>query len=334
MKASVWMFLGVAGLAATATTVLPRGMAAVDLLTGPRDEEAAANYVLAGKTTADYHVAAEQALAAKDDDLAASIAALAGQRQVSLPPDLSARIEAAQEDARSRMGEDAWNGFLSGSAPNEAALAGAVASDLMGAGDLRDLFQQAGHYLAGEEVDVFTIGLATVGLGLTAATAASVGLTLPERAGVSTLKAVTRAGRLSPLLAHDVGRMAASALDGGAISLLKPGAAEGIKALGMDTAMIGRNAGYRATLETLRTAKSAEEVSGIARLSGRFGKATRGVLALGGAGLTFLSFATSATAWTLSLLAWVVAALYGVAKLGFRLGRWLWPRPAPALQRA
>ena len=44
--------------------------------------------------------------------------------------------------------------------------------------------------------------------------------TVAEKAGVSTLKAVKRAGRLSPLLAREVGVVAANALDGEALRLV------------------------------------------------------------------------------------------------------------------
>ena len=208
------------GLLALGWVALPRAVTSVQLLAGPRDEAAVASFLLAGKTSEDYQAAAQRALADKDEDLATSIQALAVSRGVALPPDLDRRIAAARQEASARMGEDAWNGFLSGDAPNEAALAGAVAADLTGIGDVRDLYSQAARYLSGETIDPLVIGLATVGLGLTAATVATLGATGPEKAGVSTLKAVKRAGRLSPLLAREVGMVAANALDEEALRLV------------------------------------------------------------------------------------------------------------------
>lgn len=354
MKAWTLVCLGAVGLAASGYAVLPRGLEGARLLLGPRDETAAATYVLAGKSSADYRAVVEQALAAKDEDLAASIAALADQNGVTLPSDLKARINAAQDEATARMGEDAWNGFLVGDAHNEAALAGAVAADLTGVGDIRDLYQQAANYVMTGEVDGLTVGLATVGLGLTAATVASLGLTLPERAGVSTLKAVKRTGRLSPALAREVGLAASAAMDGTALKavstslarldlaaarqaaggVMKPAALRTLKGLGTDVGTIGRNAGYRATVETLGTAKSAEEVSTIARLSGRFGVATRAVVALGGAAFTIASLTASAAFWSLSLIFWCCTAVIWLGSLGTRIGRWIWPKPQPRLQAA
>jgi hypothetical protein len=350
-------FLGVVFglvLVALGFHALPNGLAAAIFLAGPRDETATADYLLTHKTADDYTAAAERALAAQDEDLAASIAQLATTRGVALPADLTARITAAEDAAAARMGADAWNGFLSGDAPNEAALAGAVAADLTGVGDVRDLYTQAARYLSGEEIDPLMIGLATVGLGLTAATVATLGATAPEKAGVSTLKAVKRAGRLSPLLAREVGVVAANALDGPALKLvgtsmarldlaaarvasgrvLKAEAVTTLKGLGTDVATIGGNAGYRTTVAALGSATSAKEMGVIARLSARFGTATRAVMVLGGGALTFASMMTTAVVWSLWLVLWIAGLAFGAAKLGRRIGRWVWPKAGPHLKTA
>lgn len=352
MKGLVAVGLGVALLAAAAPATLPRGGAALMLLSGPRDEAAVADFLLTRKTPADYAAAAERALAGRDDDLAGSIAELAHARGVALPADLARRIAAARDTASARMGEDAWNGFLSGDAPNEAALAGAVAADLTGVGDVRDLYQQATRYMMGEDVDPLVIGLAAAGIGLTAATVVTLGAAVPEKAGVSTLKALKRAGRLSPALTREVGIAAAGALDGQALKLmgsslarldvtaaksasarvLKPGAVAAIKGLGADVATLGSNAGYRTTVATLSAAKSAEEVGVIARLSSRFGKATRAVMVMGGTAFTFASSAAAAAMWLLWLVLWVFGVALGAARLGRRIGRWIWPQPSARLR--
>ena len=351
MKFWAWTVVFGLVLATLGFEALPRGLAAARSLTGPRDEAASASYLLTHKTADDYTAAAERALSTKDDDLAASIVQLATERGVSLPADLATRIKAAQDEASARMGSDAWNGFLTGDAPNEAALAGAVAADLTGIGDVRDLYAQAARYLRGEEVDPLIIGLATVGLGLTAATVATLGASGPEEAGISTLKAVKRAGRLSPMLAREVGVVAANALDCEALRLvgtsvarldlaaaraasgrvLKAEAVTTLKGLGTDVATIGSNAGYRTTVAALGTAKSTGEMSMIAKLSARFGTATRAVMVLGGGVLTFASVMTTAVAWSLWLMLWIAGFAFGAAKLGRRIGRWIWPARVTSL---
>jgi hypothetical protein len=319
-------FLVITVVFAACLVIFPRAAESLRLLAGPRDEAAVAQYALSAKRPADYARAIDSSIAAKDDDLAASLLALADERGVVLPPSSRQAVEAVQAEATDRMGEDAWNGFISGEAPNEAALAGAIAGDLTGIGDVRDLYVQAENYLTGEDVDPLLAGLSAVGLGVTAATYASGGLALPARSGLSTLKVVKRAGKLSPRLTKQLGVMAADAIDKRAIK----GLATSLESLGTDIATIGSKAGYRATLTTLSKADSVKEVSMMAKLSNRFGKATRGALLLTGGALTFASVTASAAFWSLSLLMWVAALLLGLTRISWRIGRWLAPRPQPA----
>lgn len=311
------------GLVGLGALVLAPGMDALRFVTGPRDEAAAVEFALARKTAAHYETAISAALASQDEDLAASLVSLAGLSGVALPEALKAQVAAAEAAAFSRMGADAWNGFLTGEAENEAALAGAVAGDLTGIGDARDLYRQAERFVWGEEVDPLLVGLSAAGLGVTVATYASAGTALPARAGLSTLKAVKRAGKLSPRLARELTVLAANALDKRAIK----GLATSLEGIGTDIATIGSKAGYRTTLAALNTAQSAKDLSVMAKLSARFGKATRGVLALAGGALVVASVMTTATVWAFSLLMWLAAAGLAVTRLSWRLGRWLGRQP-------
>jgi hypothetical protein len=150
-------------------------------------------------------------------------------------------------------------------------------------------------------------------------------MAIPARSGLSTLKAVKRAGRLSPALTRQLGTLAANAIDKRAIR----GLATSLEGLGTDIATIGSKAGYRATLTTLAKAESVADVSMMAKLSQRFGKATRGALLLAGGALTFASVTASAAMWSISLMLWLAAALMGLTRLCWTLGRWLAPRPRP-----
>ena len=102
--------------------------------------------------------------------------------------------------------------------------------------------------------------------------------------------------------------------------------------LGTDIYTIGSKAGYRATLTTLATATSVKEVGVMAKLSTRFGKATRAVLVLAGGALTFASVTASAAFWSISMLLWIAAALMMLTRLSWRIGRWMGPRPASQLR--
>ena len=313
---------------ALGAAVLEPGAKSLKFLTSSRDASAVADYALTARTPADYESAIAAAAKAEDEDLASSLLALADSRGVALPPATRTQVERAEAAAAARRGSDAWSGFLTGAAPNEAALAGALAADLTGIGDIRDLGVQAGNYLTGQQVDPLLTGLSAAGLGITAATIASAGMALPARSGLSVVKVAKRAGKLSPALGRDVAAMAAKAAQ-------KQGAraaAVELGTLGSDVAVIGTKSGYRTVLATLGSARSAREVGVIARLSERFGKATRGVLVLTGGVLTFASVAGTAAFWAASLIIWLIAAAMAVARLSWAIGRRMFgPRqPQPA----
>ena len=209
------IFVGTAGIALLAAGLMlqPRALDSWRYLSGPRDEVAAIDYRLKGTSSADFSAAIDAALSTRDDELAQSLFEVASAQGLTLPRDTTSRIAAAHAEASSRQLSDAWDGFLSGEAPNEAAFAGSLTADLVGYGDLRDLYDQAIRFSDGLEVDRMTVGFAAVGVALTAATIASFGSTSPAKAGVSTLKAAKRAGKLSPLLAREVTELAADAVD-------------------------------------------------------------------------------------------------------------------------
>jgi hypothetical protein len=335
------LMLATAMVASTAP-VLPHAWEAATLLSGERDESAVAAYQLGKLASHDYETAIRQALSVGDADLADSLRALARKQSVPLPYRLDGEVDAALAASDLRMAADAWQGFLSGNAESEPALAGALAADLSGFGDMRDLYQQSGNYLAGDIVDTTTVALAAVGITLTVATVFSLGATLPEKAGVSTIKIVNRAGRLSRPLRRQVFALAREAVDMDALKnvgrslgafdltavrtaarrIVRPAPAAKLKQLGADVATLGENAGYRGTLEALAKAKDATAISRMARLSKSFGKATRGALfLLGDAALTLASVAVAVFSWSTGAVFWIIAAIWVTVRLSVWLLR-------------
>ncbi len=323
------LLMAAALLAATAP-VLPRGWQAATLVSAKPDEAAIASYRLAGLSPNDYAKAIDNALAANDADLADSLRTLAAREGVPLPDSMDRKVDAALADAGSRIAEDAWQGFLSGHADSEPALAGALAADLTGYGDIRDLYNEAGKYVSGAEIDTTTVALAAIGLTLTVVTVFSLGATAPEKAGVSMVKVVNRMGRLSKPLRRQVFTLAREAVDGDALRtfgrslgsfdyravraaagrIVRPAPAAKLKQLGVDVATLGENAGYRGTLQALAKADDAAELGRLARLSKSFGKATRGALVLlGDAALTLAVIAGTVFSWTVGALFWIFAAI-------------------------
>ena len=83
MKRTALIVVSVVALGATGAAVVPRGLEAAALFVGPRDEQAVAEYNLAGRSPGQYAVEIEAALSAKDEELADSLVTLAGERRCS-----------------------------------------------------------------------------------------------------------------------------------------------------------------------------------------------------------------------------------------------------------
>ncbi len=290
-------------------------------------------------------------MAAGDDDLAHSFLALAEERNVPVSPERRAAVAALAETAPRRALADAATGFISGEGAGMAGLAGAVAGDLVGYGDLRDLWREGGRFARGEAYDPLLLGLATAGLALTGATVVSLGASVPVHAGTTTLKLAARTGKLSRPLAARLTRSAGAAIDReglsvvtaaagrldiaalrqGAKGVLKPGALQEIRSVGEQSARVQARLGARGTLQALAVAENADDLRRVARLSEGLGGRTRAVLALLGRGALVLGSGLIAVLQGLWLgLAWFLAAALFCRRAGTALGRLIWRRPRRA----
>src|SRR5215470_17757986 len=132
----------------------------------------------------------EAALASGDADLAGSFAELARDNNVTLGDEMSKRVSDAvtEDNSGAQFAKRFATGLVTGNADDVASLSGTVAGDLFVFGDVRDMVREGKHLAMGEETDHLILGLATVGLAVTAATYVSVGGAAPLRAGLSLVK--------------------------------------------------------------------------------------------------------------------------------------------------
>ena len=110
-------------------------------------------------------------------------------------------------------GRDFLRGAVIGDVGGGTGLAGAFAGDLVGIGDVRDLGREGWRIANGEEPDRLVMGLAAAGLAVTAATWISVGEAAPIRGGLTIVKALRKAGRLSAGMTDSVGRLLRRSVD-------------------------------------------------------------------------------------------------------------------------
>lgn len=275
------------------------------------------------------------ALAEQNFDLAESFVVLADARGVTLPEDQRARVRAGPPLAT--QAADAWSGFVHGRGDSTAALAGAVAADLVGYGDVRDLAAEGEAWAtAARPVDPTTVALAAVGLTLTGAMVATAGSASPAKLGLATLKIARRSGRLSARLGGELAAVARGALDAdgaravlaaaragdaaaaraGLAGVLKPQGVALVTRTATEFGTVAKTLGPRGTLAALQLADSTRDVSRLSKLAAGFGRGTYAALALlGTAALTLGSAALTLSGWLLAGLVWLLATLRVLARL-------------------
>jgi hypothetical protein len=240
------------------------------------------------------------ALTEGDTDLAQSFLDLAVDRSVAVDPALADSVKQARDRTNSATGTAGRfvKGLWTGEPTDLASLAGTAFGDLFVFGDIRDGAREGMRYLTGQSYDPWIFGLAGIGLAITAVTYTSLGLTAPERVGLSLVKAARRTGKLNPVLAVRAAR-----------DVVKVEEAGGLIELVENTGRVETKAGTQAALDSLAISEEPADMSRLARLSAAKGSKTRAIVKLLGRGAIIL------TATTLDLALWVLWAAF--ALLGF-----------------
>jgi hypothetical protein len=325
---------GVAVCATAGLLLWPHARDAGAVLVAQDDPVALADAQLSSAVRNDPAVLArnvEDALAARDADLAKSFSDVAVAKNIKLSDELSKRVTdaVADENSASHFASRFATGLVTGNADDVGSLSGTVAGDLFVFGDIRDVVREGKHLAMGEETDHLILGLAAAGLAVTAATYVSVGGVAPVRAGLTLVKDARKVGRIGEGLTTWAARSARGMVDGPMLrnavadaSVLQPGKtvtavkaafrtekAGGIMRLAKDVGRIGEKAGTRGALDTLRIAESPKDVTRAARLAEVKGGQTRAIMKMFGRGALLLA----AGAFNLSM--WVFWALF--ALIGF-----------------
>jgi hypothetical protein len=285
----------------------------------------------AAKNQADVAAQIEAALAAGDADLANSFVSLAREKNVAVADELSRRVADAvtEEGSSAHFAKRFATGLVTGTADDVASLSGTVAGDLFVFGDIRDVVREGKHLAMGEDTDRLVLGLATVGLAVTAVTYVSFGEAAPVRAGLTLVKDARKAGRLGEGLTEWAGRSAREVVDTPVLqravasgSVMRPGEtasairaafraekAGGLVRLAKDVGRVTEKAGTRGALDTLKIAEGPKDVARAARLAEAKGGQTRAIMKILGRGALLL------TAGAFNLTLWVFSAL--LALFGF-----------------
>jgi hypothetical protein len=337
-----WLAAGLFALAAL--FCVPLGVEAYSLLFAADDPVAIADRGLASAFDAAVAVREiEAALGDHDADLAWSFVDLADDRGVALPNALRQKAQSAVDEANS-VGAAAASfasGLVTGEPKDVAGFAGTAMGDLFVFGDIRDAVREGSRGISGESYDGFILGLACVGIAITAGTYATVGAAAPARLGLTAIKAARKAGRLSEAMARWVGRSLHEAIDwtnfrrAGSImteptfamraarDAVKADKAESLVRLAGDVGTVQAKAGMQAALDGLKVAQGPREMSRIAALAEKKGGKTRAILKTLGRGAIMLSVASfNLAAWMLgamlTLFGFVSSAKAGVERMTHR----------------
>ncbi|MEO6013079.1 MAG: hypothetical protein ABIQ30_05790 [Devosia sp.] len=302
-----------------------------------------------------YVAEIETALDVGDGDMTRSLVALAKGQGVAVPAVLEARIAALPAVDMGNVVSQGWDCVVNGDFDSEAGFACVVATDLTSVGDVRDLVAQGGNYLTGQPVNYFTLGLAGVGLSLTAATIGTGGGMLPLRAGASFLKAMNKMGKLPPRLVNEIGTMLARSINRGALDeamvvarefrfgdlgrplgrLFNPRSIARVTDLATDFGRIGRVGGVRAMKLSAEAADSTHDVKVLAKTAEKYEGRFPAVMKMLGKGVVRLadliwrigSWIVAAVLWGLSMAWFVLRSTTGTARVA---GRMLFRRRAVA----
>jgi len=324
-----WAVTAALALGAMAAALVPRGFDAGWLLLAQDDPVRLADHAVAARLTpavAEREI--EAALTAGDVDLANSFLDLAAERGIAIRPELAARLA----DANSTMASASRNagsfvrGLFTGQPEDMVGLAGTAVGDLFVFGDIRDAAREGVHYAKGEEMDELVLGLACVGIAVTAGTYASLGVAAPARVGLSLVKAAGKAGRLSAHMAAWVTRSVRGVVDMGAMrrvlaeaSITQPALAvratrdavklekaQGLITAARDVGRVQAKAGTQAALDSLKIAQGPRDMSRFARLAEAKGSKTRAIIKLAGRAAIALTFAL------FDLASWLFTALFAL----------------------
>src|ERR1700750_435428 len=293
----------VAASAAICAALWPHARDAGAVVFAQDDPAALSDVQVASALRENRALVAEQidaALATGDADLAASFVSLAREKNIPIADQQSRRVDDAvtEENSSAHFAKRFATGLVTGTAADVASLSGTVAGDLFVFGDIRDVVREGKHLAMGEDTDRLVLGLATVGLAVTAPTNVSVVGAAPLRAGLTLVKDARKVGRLGEGLAEWAGRSARDVVDTPMLqnavasgSVLRPGdTMNAIKAafrvekagalvrLGKDVTRVAEKTGTKGALDALRIAEGPKDMARAARLAEEKGGQTRAIL--------------------------------------------------------
>lgn len=183
------------------------------------------------------------------------------------------RIESKRSEWKYQVSK-AIDGCLEGKSDEIGGLTAASVCDTLIIGDVRDLWEQGNNYLQGQDIDKMSLALASMSVGATGATVATLGASNAIKPALSFLKLSNKTGKTPDWLPAYFQSLLNNPK--------KPQAASEFSSFMEELWKLIQNAGPKATLELLSKSKSVDDFHKLAGLGARFGSKTSTLIKLGG----------------------------------------------------
>ena len=192
------------------------------------------------------------------------------------------------------------SGFISGKGDSAVGISGSMFADMTVVGDLRDLSKEGTKFIHSEKYDKIVLGVATVGVGLSASQLLSAGSTTPLKVGASVIKVAKKTGKITQSFLNIISSKLAKAVDMkllktidfssiNSIKKIKPTIAKSLK-LGEISKLFGninsvkKNTSLFDTVTLLKYVDKEKDLNKLVKVSSKYKKNTKGVLKVVGKG--------------------------------------------------
>lgn len=318
-------------LVAIGATVLPKAVDAVSLLWQTDNPVAISIYRLKRLDEEEYAIAIAAALEQGDYALALRLVELADSQGKTVSEEHREAAQPSFTRDMNQMLSDGATGALTGEFDSKAGLVGAIASDLSGVGDVRDLIIHGKAAIQGKDYDAIVLGLASVGVLLTGGALLTAGVASAADTGVSVIKNAYKTGQVSKPLVRSIRSSTDELIDIprlrtelSEIETVRParlrealetsvdfGSLEELTELSRNVGRISSQSDLNTAVKALRYAENGDDLARATRLSSHFGESTGAVFALLGRGaLVAADLMFAVLSWVFTAVTWVASAIW------------------------
>lgn len=190
--------------------------------------------------------------------------------------------------------QDFGESFITGESDSMAGLAGSTISDMLVVGDIRDLSLEGQKLVSGEEYDSLVIGLAAIGVGMSASQFISLGGTSSLKISTSIMKFAKKTNILTKKFTKNISSLLSKSIDYSKLKSIDFKDTKNLKSnitsfsktidfkhtkeLFENISLISKNTASKFdTINLLKYVDNTEDIKKLNKISAKFGSKTKGV---------------------------------------------------------